>query len=227
MAMPDERDDEQKISQILLRDDRYNREAYRFLQEGLEYTVQRRGKRGHVTGPELLEGVMRRFYRAWQAYQAPISLVGQSLGGVFSREVARKFPDATRCVITLGSPFAATEHGNTNAMIGRLFEEMSGLSVEEMRARFGHGDPRAPLPMPSTAVYSKRDGVVAWDTCVERDSPLAESIEVQGSHSGMAVSPDVLHVVADRLAENPANWRKFDRKRGMRCLVYPTPTSAP
>jgi len=55
--MPDERDDEQKISQILLRDDRYNREAYRFLQEGLEYTVQRRGKRGHVTGPELLEGV--------------------------------------------------------------------------------------------------------------------------------------------------------------------------
>lgn len=177
--------------------------------------------------PELLEGAMRRFYRAWQAYETPISLVGQSLGGVFSREIARKFPEATRCVITLGSPFAATEHGNTNAMIGRLFEEMSGLSVEEMRARFGQGDPRAPLPMPSTAVYSKRDGVVAWDTCIERDSALAESIEVQGSHSGMAVSPDVLHVVADRLAENPASWRKFDRKRGMRCLVYPTPTSAP
>lgn len=177
--------------------------------------------------PELLEGAMRRFYRAWQAYETPISLVGQSLGGVFSREIARKFPEATRCVITLGSPFAATEHGNTNAMIGRLFEEMSGLSVEEMRARFGQGDPRAPLPMPSTAIYSKRDGVVAWDTCIERDSALAESIEVQGSHSGMAVSPDVLHVVADRLAENPANWRKFDRKRGLRCLVYPTPTSAP
>ena len=177
--------------------------------------------------PELLEGAMRRFYRAWQAYETPISLVGQSLGGVFSREIARKFPEATRCVITLGSPFAATEHGNTNAMIGRLFEEMSGLSVEEMRARFGQGDPRAPLPMPSTAIYSKRDGVVAWDTCIERDSTLAESVEVQGSHSGMAVSPDVLHVVADRLAENPANWRKFDRKRGLRCLVYPTPTSAP
>ena len=57
MAMPDERDDEQKISQILLRDDRFHREAYRFLQEGLEYTVQRRGKRGHVTGRELLEGL--------------------------------------------------------------------------------------------------------------------------------------------------------------------------
>jgi len=55
--MPEERDDEQKMSQILLRDDRYTREAYRFVQEGLEYTVQRRGRRGHVTGRELLEGL--------------------------------------------------------------------------------------------------------------------------------------------------------------------------
>ncbi len=55
--MEDERDDEQKIAQILLRDDRYSREAYRFVQEGLEYTVRRRGRRGHVSGRELLEGV--------------------------------------------------------------------------------------------------------------------------------------------------------------------------
>ena len=55
--MADERDDEQKISQILLRDDRFSREAYRFVQEGLEYTVQRRGRRGHVSGKELLDGL--------------------------------------------------------------------------------------------------------------------------------------------------------------------------
>jgi uncharacterized repeat protein (TIGR04138 family) len=55
--MPEDRDDEQKLAQILLRDDRYKRDAYRFVQEGLEYTVQRRGKRGHVTGRELLEGL--------------------------------------------------------------------------------------------------------------------------------------------------------------------------
>lgn len=55
--MAEERDDEQKISQILLRDDRYHKEAYRFVQEGLEFTVQRRGRRGHVSGKELLEGL--------------------------------------------------------------------------------------------------------------------------------------------------------------------------
>ena len=55
--MPEERDEEQKIAEILVRDDRYHREAYRFVQEGLEYTVQRRGRKGHVTGRELLEGL--------------------------------------------------------------------------------------------------------------------------------------------------------------------------
>ena len=55
--MAQERDDEQKLAQILLRDDRFNREAYRFVQEGLEYTVHRRGHKGHVTGRELLEGL--------------------------------------------------------------------------------------------------------------------------------------------------------------------------
>ncbi|MCY3020494.1 MAG: hypothetical protein NTW87_15850 [Planctomycetota bacterium] len=55
--MSEERDEEQRIAQILLRDERYSREAYRFVQEGLEYTMQRRGRKGHVTGRELLDGL--------------------------------------------------------------------------------------------------------------------------------------------------------------------------
>jgi len=53
----DKRTDEQKINDILLREARYKREAYRFVQESLEYTVRRRGKRGHVSGRELAYGV--------------------------------------------------------------------------------------------------------------------------------------------------------------------------
>ena len=55
--MGDERDEEQKLAQILVRDDRYRREAYRFVQEGLEFTMQRRGRRGHVSGRELVLGM--------------------------------------------------------------------------------------------------------------------------------------------------------------------------
>ena len=55
--MNDELDEEEKLSQILVRDDRYRREAYRFVQEGLEFTMQRRGRRGHVSGRELVLGM--------------------------------------------------------------------------------------------------------------------------------------------------------------------------
>ena len=55
--MGDEREEEQKLAQILVRDDRYKREAYRFMQEGLEFTMQQRGRRGHVSGRELVLGL--------------------------------------------------------------------------------------------------------------------------------------------------------------------------
>jgi uncharacterized repeat protein (TIGR04138 family) len=55
--MSEERTEEQRLAQILVRDDRYRREAYRFVQEGLEYTMRRRGKRGHVSPRELTLGL--------------------------------------------------------------------------------------------------------------------------------------------------------------------------
>lgn len=55
--MADERSDEEKISEILLREDRYKREAYRFVQEALAYTVRKRGRRGHVSGKDLALGL--------------------------------------------------------------------------------------------------------------------------------------------------------------------------
>ena len=63
--------------------------------------------------------------------------------------------------------------------------------------------------MPSTAVYSRTDGVAAWELCVEDESPIAESIEVYGSHCGMPLNPLVFHIIADRLSQSPGEWRKF------------------
>lgn len=182
---------------------------------------------GRNTGnPHLLEGAIRRFYRAHHASGEKISLVGQSLGGIYARQIAREFPDAVRCVITLGSPFAARDDENTaNPMVQQLYESLSGHTAEEMRARMGSHDPQAPLGLPSTAVYSRTDGVASWHSCMEREGALAENVEVRASHTGMAVNPDVLNVVADRLAQDPGNWRKFDRRQGCRSWVYPKPTA--
>lgn len=175
---------------------------------------------GPNTGePRLIDGIMRRFYRMHQAMGVKISLVGQSLGGVYAREIAREFPDRVRCVITLGSPFAATG-GSTSPMVEKLFEQMSGLTVDEMRAKMPVGN-QDPLDMPCTSIYSKEDGVVSWRACIEAESSLSENIRVMGSHTGMAMNPDVLKVVADRLGQPEGRWQKFDRSRGCRPWVYP------
>ena len=179
---------------------------------------------GQNTGEAaLLEGAMRRVYRAHLAYGEKISLVGQSLGGIYAREIVREFPQAVRCVVTLGSPFAAEDAESTNPFVQRLFESMSGQTVDDMRERLHGVDPRAPLAMPATAVYSKSDGVAAWHTCLQRDSEISENVEVVASHSGMAMNPDVLHVIADRLSQDPARWQRFGGHRGCGSWIYPKP----
>lgn len=48
---------EDDIDLLVERDPRYRREAYLFTIEALEYTVQRLGREGHISGRELLQGV--------------------------------------------------------------------------------------------------------------------------------------------------------------------------
>ena len=178
---------------------------------------------GTNTGnPQLLENVMLRFYRIHKSMDTPITLIGQSLGGVFAREIARTFPDAVRSVITLGSPYAATGSGATNPLVERLFRHMSGVTVEEMRSLIPEGAQLERLPMPTTSVFSKADGVVGWRSCIEDEDHNSENIQVRGSHSGMAMNPDVLRIIADRLAQDPDSWQPFDAVSGCRRFIYPS-----
>ena len=177
---------------------------------------------GTNTGsPEQLDAVMLRFYRLQHVMGTKISLVGQSLGGVYAREIAKQFPDAVRTVITLGSPYGATGSGSTNPMVEALFEQMSGLTVEQMRARMPEERDYKRLAVPATSVFSKTDGVVGWHACIEDETDISENIQVRGSHVGMAMNPDVLRVIADRLAQDPNTWKKFDRTSLCRRAIYP------
>lgn len=177
---------------------------------------------GQNTGSvELQERLWERFDEVLDEFPGKISLIGQSLGGVFARVLAHKRPDRIRQVITLGSPFASGTPDTVNSLVSRLFQTVSGMSRDEMRdqmLQFPAGSP----PVPSTAIYSKSDGVVHWTTCLEFEGEQAENIEVLGSHSGMAFNPLVVHAIADRLAQPLDNWQPFERT-GCRGLVYPQP----
>jgi hypothetical protein len=147
-----------------------------------------------------------------------ISLIGWSLGGLYARQLAKLMPERVRSVITLGSPFASHPKA-TNAW--RIYELASGHRAVEADERFG-GALAEPPPVPTTAIFSRTDGVCAWQGCMEKSSGQSESIEVESSHCGMAHHPAVVYAVADRLAQPDGQWSPFDRG-GWRSLVYPDP----
>lgn len=146
-----------------------------------------------------------------------VSLVGWSLGGVMARLVAQRVPEAVRQVITLGSPFTGSPRA-TN--VWRTYEWLTGQRVDDPHTRSQIRESATPLPMPATSIYSKGDGIVAWQNCLEPTGPLAENIEVRGSHCGLGVNPSVLYAVADRLAQPEGAWLPFDRS-GVKGWVYP------
>jgi len=144
-----------------------------------------------------------------------ISIVGWSLGGIFARELAKIAPDQIRSVISLGSPFGGSPK-STNAW--QVYELASGQTVDDV-----HDVAMSAAPaVPTTAIYSRTDGICAWQSCVEKTSAQSESIEVEGSHCGLAVNPAAIYAIADRLAQPEGAWRPFDRS-GWRSLIFPDP----
>jgi len=150
-------------------------------------------------------------------YGRRVTLIGWSLGGVYARELAWMVPEDIRMVITLGSPFR--HHDATS--VSWLYEDVTGQVQdqmdEEMRERMDQ-----PPPVPSTAIYSRSDGVVNWRCSVEREGEFAENIRVQGSHCGLGHNPAALWAIADRLALPEGEWQPFART-GLRRLLYPSP----
>lgn len=146
-----------------------------------------------------------------------VSLVGWSLGGVFARELAKRYPDKVRLVITLGSPISPDrDHSSAR----RLFEAINGdegsPELDERYARLGD----AP-PVPTTSIFTKTDGIVAWRGSVQTPdaSSDTENIRVPASHVGLGVNPVVMVAIADRLAQREGHWQPFDRS-GWRAAFF-------
>ncbi len=150
-----------------------------------------------------------------------VSLIGWSLGGVYARELAKLLPDCVRSVLTLGTPFNGSPK-STNAW--RVYELTSGRNVEHETELFTL--PEAP-PVPTTSVYSRTDGVVAWRASLQKpelaNHPYTENIEVYASHIGLGLNPTAWWTVADRLAQPEGQWQPFKRPRGLQGALFPNP----
>jgi pimeloyl-ACP methyl ester carboxylesterase len=178
-------------------------------------------EQGLNLGPRkgVIEACEHRLQCIYEHHLRPVSLLGWSLGGVYAREIAKMQSQWVRSVITLGSPFAGHPKG-TNAW--RLYQWVSGHvpdSSPELLDRLRE----PPKDIPTTSVFSRSDGIVSWECCVNEPGLMAENIVLPGSHMGLGFNPLALAVVADRLAQIPGEWKPYEAQGWLARLVKKHP----
>ena len=169
-----------------------------------------------------IEGVLRHIDAAVQSSGSKVSLVGQSLGGIYSREIAKAFPDHIEQVICLGSPFM--DIAGAASRVSSLYEHHNPehLSKTEQFEK-EHWELPEPPPVPMSSIYSRWDGVCHWSACVQRGGhDRCENIEVHSSHTGMGVNASVFFALADRLAQAQCTWLPFEPPRELLWMFPPT-----
>jgi len=143
------------------------------------------------------------------ADEGRVAIIGQSLGGVYARELAARRPELVERIITLGSPVQLSDDSASPLImamalqVAKLRKLEDGCLTRSCPCGMKIAD-RIPEEVPTTVVYSKTDGVVHWNSCLDRSGAKnVENVEVMASHCGMGVNTDVLRLVAERLASPP------------------------
>ncbi|SDC89466.1 Alpha/beta hydrolase family protein [Geodermatophilus telluris] len=175
---------------------------------------------GRNRGPtrEVTDELPRLVRRLAEQHGGPVSIVGQSLGGIYARRLALRVPRQVRQVVSLGSPFGLAGGPGDGSPGARAYARHRPLHAVPPRGGLG-----GPLPVPSTAVWSRWDGVVDWRACRQATGPTAENVGVLASHLGMGHDPAVLWLVADRLAQSREGWRPFTPPARLRPLYTAEP----
>lgn len=171
------------------------------------YSAYGWGMGRNVAKIEFLEDLMYKIEVLYEKHGQQVTLIGWSLGGIFARQLAKSNPDLIRQVITLGAPFRGVSEPNNVAWVYNLLT--GGKKVREVDPELLANLP-LPAPVPTTAIYSKEDGIVPWKLCMEaEEDEWHQNIQVRGSHLGFGVNPSVLNIIANRLLYTRSDWEHF------------------
>jgi hypothetical protein len=174
---------------------------------------------GRNLGPTaaVLDALPRALAELAERTGGPVSVIGWSLGGIYARELGRDHPGQVRQVITLGSPFALTDPRHSRA--DGAFRRRAHLHAAPGQIPSAEQLSRS-IPVPSTAVYSRRDGIAVWQACIQPPSASHQNVEVRCGHLGFGVDPATLWLIADRLAQVAGASHPFRPPTRLRAL-YP------
>lgn len=200
-----------------------NRHGFAAQSWGKGRNLGTQGKSWNDVLDQMTHDVGQTIHRLADKHAAPVSLIGQSLGGVYARELATQMPDEIDRVIMLGSPtlhpYILSHHNRVIAQMGYWVNRQSHAELAGRRGLL-HLDPDHP-PLPCVSIHSPCDGVVDEASAVipqyivdqsDKTAPR-ENLRVLSSHIGMSVNPWVLLAVADRLVQDRDDWEAFDPYR--------------
>lgn len=165
---------------------------------------------GFNTGPRgefnaWLEDLAEQISGQLAKHAKPATLIGWSLGGLYARELGKLLAPKLRQVITIATPFNGSADDSSagwlSSVLGGSATSLDPAWIERLRI---------PPPIRTTSIYSRSDGVLAWETCRhDEGTRLVQDIEVDGSHMGMGWNREVLNIVADRLGQHAGPWRPY------------------
>jgi pimeloyl-ACP methyl ester carboxylesterase len=140
--------------------------------------------------PQLMAALRERLAELRALANDRVSLVGVSLGGLMARDLAYDHPNDVRDVILLASPYNLPTASTIEPLI-RLVGGFYDPAIDIDRLA-------SPLPMRSIAMFTRDDGLVAWESC-RREEENCSMVEFAGPHLTVCRNPDVLRAVAASL----------------------------
>ena len=179
---------------------------------------------GRNIGPtaRAVAGMRTRMAELYETHHRRVTIIGQSLGGIYARLLARERPELVRQVITLGSPYRMVAGDRSTASF--LWQRYQHLHDGDLPLDGMDEEDRPPLLVPATSIYSRLDGVAPWQTCIDIVRRDAENVEIISSHVGMGVNPAAIIAVLDRLAVPEGRWHPFEPPAALRPW-YPPPAT--
>lgn len=127
----------------------------------------------------------------------PVTLIGWSLGGLIARAYAKQAPEQIAGVITLGTPFSGDPRSNR---AWKIYELVADHTVDDPPL---DSDRATKPPVPTTAIWSGRDGIIAAEAARGQPHERDRAIEIDCGHFAMSSAPDALEAVLAALRDQP------------------------
>lgn len=135
----------------------------------------------------------------YQTHQRPVTIIGWSLGGLYTRKIARDNIDIIRQIITLGSPFRSLDVQGAAMTTLKILYRSNEIPIPPEHQPW-ISKIKDPLELQTSSVYSKKDGIVPWPLCLESiEDHLHENIEISSSHTGMVSNLGAIKVILRKL----------------------------